>query len=117
MHVAAAEDETQKRTYIVHMDNSSKPAAFDEHFNWYESSLKAVSESANMFYTCNHAIHGFATRSSKKEAELLKRQPGVLSVIVVNMKFLRLEKLRKKPERILVEEKNLYYYLNCFSFA
>ncbi|PON43760.1 hypothetical protein PanWU01x14_271270 [Parasponia andersonii] len=25
--------------------------------------------------------------------------------------------LRKKLERILVEEKNLYYYLNCFSFA
>ncbi|PON31858.1 Peptidase S8, subtilisin-related, partial [Parasponia andersonii] len=63
------------------MDKSSKPAAFDEHFNWYESSLKAVSESANMFYTCNLAIHGFAKRLSEKEAELLKRRPSVLSVI------------------------------------
>ncbi|PON54258.1 Peptidase S8, subtilisin-related, partial [Parasponia andersonii] len=81
LHVAAAEDETQKRTYIVHMDKSSKPAAFDDHFNWYESSLKAVSESANMFYTYNHAIHGFATRLSEKEAELLKRRSGVLSII------------------------------------
>ncbi|PON91083.1 Peptidase S8, subtilisin-related [Trema orientale] len=78
---AATEDETQKRTYIVHMDKSSKPAAFDEHFNWYDSSLKSVSESANMFYTYNHATHGFATRLSEKEAELLKRRQGVLSVI------------------------------------
>ncbi|PON80095.1 hypothetical protein PanWU01x14_005450 [Parasponia andersonii] len=36
---------------------------------------------------------------------------------VENRRILTLERVRKKLERILVEEKNFYYYLNCFSFT
>ena len=63
------------------MDKSNKPPVFDDHFKWYDSSLKSVSHSANMVYTYNHVIHGFSTRLSEKEAESLKKQPGVVSVI------------------------------------
>ncbi|PON38762.1 UDP-glucuronosyl/UDP-glucosyltransferase [Parasponia andersonii] len=40
-----------------------------------------------------------------------------LKVSLGNRRFLRLDRLRKKLERILVKEKNLYYHLNYFSFA
>ncbi|PON91074.1 Peptidase S8, subtilisin-related [Trema orientale] len=63
------------------MDKSNKPAVFNDHLNWYHSSLNSVSDSANMLYTYNHVIHGFATGLSQKEAELLKKQPGVVSAI------------------------------------
>ncbi|PON91085.1 Subtilase [Trema orientale] len=71
----------KKRTYIIHMDESNKPTVFNDHLNWYDSSLKSVSDSANMLYTYTHVIHGFSTRLSPKEAELLKKQPGVVSVV------------------------------------
>ncbi|GMN34966.1 hypothetical protein TIFTF001_005000 [Ficus carica] len=70
-----------KKTYIIHMDKSNKPAVFADHVNWYESSLKSVSESAKMLYTYNNVLHGFSTRITEDEAHLLKNQPGVLSVI------------------------------------
>lgn len=70
-----------KRTYIIHMDKSNKPAVFDDHVNWYDSSLKSVSDSAEMLYTYENVIHGFATRITEEEAHLLNNQPGVVSVI------------------------------------
>lgn len=85
LHVAAdGRQSQQKRTYIIHMDKSNKPATFDDHFNWYDSSLKSVSDSADMLYTYNNVIHGFSTRLTKKEAQFLKQQPGVLSVLQEN---------------------------------
>lgn len=82
LHAAADGRQAQpKRTYIIHMDKSNKPAAFDDHFNWYDSSLKSVSNSAGMVYTYNNVIHGFSTRLTEKEAQSLKQQPGVLSVL------------------------------------
>ena len=70
-----------KKTYIIHMDKSNKPAVFADHVNWYESSLKSVSDSGEMLYTYNNVLHGFSTRITEDEARLLKNQPGVLSVI------------------------------------
>ncbi|EXC04834.1 Subtilisin-like protease [Morus notabilis] len=85
LHVAAdGRQSQQKRTYIIHMDKSNKPATFDNHFNWYDSSLKSVSDSADMLYTYNNVIHGFSTSLTEKEAQFLKQQPGVLSVLQEN---------------------------------
>ena len=82
LHVIADDTKQEaKRTYIIHMDKSTKPASFDDHLNWYDSSLRSVSDSADMLYTYNNAIHGFSARLTKKEAELLEKQPGVLSVL------------------------------------
>ncbi|CDY67452.1 BnaCnng55020D [Brassica napus] len=73
-------DGAQQGTYIVHMAKSQMPSSFDHHSLWYESSLKSISESAEMLYTYNNAIHGFATRLTPEEADSLKTQPGVISV-------------------------------------
>ncbi|KAK1392365.1 subtilisin-like protease SBT1.7 [Heracleum sosnowskyi] len=69
-----------KKTYIVHMDKSSMPLSYDDHLQWYDSSIKAVSKSANMIYTYNNVIHGYSTRLTTAEAELLEGQPGILLV-------------------------------------
>ncbi|CDY18653.1 BnaA09g07420D [Brassica napus] len=70
----------QQATYIVHMAKSQMPSSFDQHSLWYDSSLRSVSESAEMIYTYNNAIHGFATRLTPEEADSLMTQPGVISV-------------------------------------
>ncbi|KAF8410173.1 hypothetical protein HHK36_002695 [Tetracentron sinense] len=71
----------KKKTYIVHMAKSEMPDSFTEHLNWYDSSLKSVSESAEMLYSYNNVIHGFATQLTAEEAESLEAQPGILSVL------------------------------------
>ncbi|CAN7025059.1 unnamed protein product [Brassica oleracea var. botrytis] len=73
-------DGAQQATYIVHMAKSQMPSSFDHHSLWYDSSLRSVSESAEMLYTYNNAIHGFATRLTPEEADSLMTQPGVISV-------------------------------------
>ncbi|GMN34964.1 hypothetical protein TIFTF001_005001 [Ficus carica] len=75
------QQQQQKGTYIIQMDSSNKPAVFEDHVNWYDSSLRSVSDSADMFYTYTNVVHGFSASLSDKEAELLKKQPGVVSVI------------------------------------
>lgn len=69
-----------KKTYIVHMDKSSMPLSYDDHLQWYDSSIKAVSNSANMIYTYNNVIHGYSTRLTTTEAKSLEGQPGILLV-------------------------------------
>ncbi|KAK3032903.1 hypothetical protein RJ639_034951 [Escallonia herrerae] len=71
----------QKKTYIVHMAKSQMPASYDDHTNWYDSSLKSVSDSAEMLYTYNLVAHGFSTRLSAEEARSLESRPGILSVL------------------------------------
>ncbi|XP_030497999.2 subtilisin-like protease SBT1.7 [Cannabis sativa] len=81
--VAAADTQHKqvKKTYIVHMDKSHKPASSDDHLKWYESSLKSVSHSAQMFYTYDKVINGFSTRLTEEEAQQLEKKPGVLSIL------------------------------------
>lgn len=81
----AAEKKTQqhnsKKTYLIHMDKSSMPTMFIDHLHWYDSSLKSVSKSAEILYTYKHITHGFSTILTPQEADLLEKQPGILSVI------------------------------------
>ncbi|CAH1413354.1 unnamed protein product [Lactuca virosa] len=77
-HVSMAE----KKTYIVHMAKHDMPTSFGEdHRQWFDASLKSVSESAEMIYTYEKVIHGFSTRLSVQEAESLENLPGILSVL------------------------------------
>lgn len=69
-----------KKTFIVHMDKSNMPESFDDHLQWYDSSLKSVSQIANKLYTYNNVVHGYSVRLTAEEARLLKEQPGVLMV-------------------------------------
>ncbi|OIW20853.1 hypothetical protein TanjilG_24931 [Lupinus angustifolius] len=63
------------------MDKSTMPSTFNDHLNWYDSSLKSVSASAEMLYTYKNIAHGFSTRLTLQEADTLEKQPGILSVI------------------------------------
>lgn len=71
----------EKKTYIIHMAKSQMPATFDDHTHWYDSSLKSVSESAEMLYVYKNVVHGFSARLTAQEAESLETQPGILSVL------------------------------------
>lgn len=71
-----------KNTYIVHMARHHIPATFgDDHIDWFQSSLKSVSDTAETIYTYQHVIHGFSTRLTVQEAEALENLPGILSVL------------------------------------
>ncbi|PHT30794.1 Subtilisin-like protease SBT1.6 [Capsicum baccatum] len=72
---------SEESTFIIHMAKSEMPDSFDDHTHWYSSSLKSVSESAEMLYVYNNAVHGYAARLTKKEAESIQKQRGILSVM------------------------------------
>ncbi|CAF2143894.1 unnamed protein product [Brassica rapa] len=74
-------DGAQHATYIVHMAQSQMPLGFDLHSLWYDSSLRSVSQSAQLLYTYANAIHGFSTRLTPEEADSLMTLPGVILVL------------------------------------
>ncbi|XP_060187291.1 subtilisin-like protease SBT1.7 [Lycium barbarum] len=71
----------QKSTFIVHMAKSQMPESYEDHTDWYVTSLKSVSDSADMIYLYNNVVHGFSTRLTADEADALEKQPGILSVL------------------------------------
>lgn len=71
----------KKSSFIIHMSKSQMPLSFEDHTHWYDSSLKSVSDSAEMLYVYNNAIHGFSAKLTAEEAESLQNQPGILSVL------------------------------------
>ncbi|XP_058228037.1 subtilisin-like protease SBT1.7 [Rhododendron vialii] len=83
-HVSVASVEkthVPKKTYIVHMAKSQMPASFDDHTHWYDSSLKSVSDSAQILYTYANVLHGFSARLTAEEARSIEDRPGVLTVL------------------------------------
>lgn len=79
--LAQKNDRQEKRTYIVHMDKSHMPESFTDQHEWYYASLKSAVDTAEMLYTYNSIIHGFSTRLTEDEAELLRGQPGILTLL------------------------------------
>ncbi|MCD9560331.1 hypothetical protein HAX54_018948 [Datura stramonium] len=71
----------KKSTFIIHKAKSQMPESFEDHTHWYDSSLKSVSDSTEMFYVYNNAIHDFSARLTVQEAESLQNQPGILWVL------------------------------------
>ncbi|XP_044511928.1 subtilisin-like protease SBT1.7 [Mangifera indica] len=80
---AEAEEKNQKlrKTYVIHVDKSSMPASFDDHFQWYTSTLQSVSDTVDMLYIYDNVIHGFSTSLTAEEAESLENRPGIISVL------------------------------------
>lgn len=79
--IAKKQTQQPKSTYIIHMDKFNMPARFIDHLEWYDSSLKSISDSAEMLYTYKHVAHGFSTRLTTQEADSLSKQQGILSII------------------------------------
>lgn len=77
---APAADKKQKKTYIVHMSKSDMPPTFAQHQHWYDSSLKSVSDSAEIIYSYDTIIHGFSARLTEEEAAALEAKHGILSI-------------------------------------
>lgn len=73
-------NKSHRKTFIVHMDKSNMPDSYDDHLQWYDSSLKSVSQSANMLYTYNNVVHGYSVQLTVEEARLLKEHPGIMLV-------------------------------------
>ncbi|XP_058069954.1 subtilisin-like protease SBT1.7 [Magnolia sinica] len=78
---STVDNSPQKKTYIIHMSKSHMPESYTHHQVWYESSLKSVSDSAEFMYVYDTIAHGFSTRLSETEAEVLASQPGILAVL------------------------------------
>lgn len=78
--LAKAENE-ERKTYIVHMAKSQMPPSFTDHTHWYDSSLRSVSNSAEMLYTYSNVVHGYSATLTENEAESLEARPGILSVL------------------------------------
>ncbi|PKI42616.1 hypothetical protein CRG98_036998 [Punica granatum] len=70
----------KKQTYIIHMDKSQMPTDFTDHMEWYGSSLRLVSDAADVLYSYDTVLHGFSTRLSPEESRSLEQLPGILSV-------------------------------------
>ncbi|KAK9109226.1 hypothetical protein Sjap_017286 [Stephania japonica] len=70
----------ERKSYIVHMDKSAKPAAFSNHHNWFTSTLSSLSSTdgieATHLYTYNHVLHGFSAVLSKYQLEQIQSMPG-----------------------------------------
>ncbi|KAI3767492.1 hypothetical protein L2E82_17641 [Cichorium intybus] len=77
---AVAEPNVHRKTYIVHMDKSVMPPEFSDHRNWYTASMEAVTESPEIMYTYDKVMHGFSTRLTVEQAEVLEKKHGILSV-------------------------------------
>ncbi|KAK3011712.1 hypothetical protein RJ639_047872 [Escallonia herrerae] len=107
-----AQEQHQQKTYTVHMDKSFMPTSFDDHFQWYESSLKSVSSSADMLYTYDNVIHGFSTRLMAEEAELLE---GFLCAL--NYSSRRIKALTKRNFKCKSGKRYRVEDLNYPSFA
>ncbi|KAD4888609.1 hypothetical protein E3N88_20682 [Mikania micrantha] len=76
----AADSINHKKTYIVHMDKSVMPSPFSDHVHWYHTTMRSVSKTTDMMYAYNKVMHGFTTRLTIDEVELLKQQNGIVSV-------------------------------------
>ncbi|KOM44972.1 hypothetical protein LR48_Vigan06g027800 [Vigna angularis] len=74
-------NDNEKSTYIVHVAKSEMPTILNHYSIWYRSILKSISDSAEILYHYDNAIHGFSTRLTPEEARLLKSEIGILKVL------------------------------------
>ncbi|KAI6671723.1 hypothetical protein NL676_006608 [Syzygium grande] len=73
-----------QQTFIIHASSSHKPSLFSTHHHWYSSLLHSLPPSdppSQILYTYGAAAAGFSARLTARQAEALRRAPGVLSVV------------------------------------
>ncbi|EEF27917.1 Cucumisin precursor, putative [Ricinus communis] len=74
------------KTFIVHISKPHKPTLFTSHHDWYASIINSLPPAsphhpAKILYTYNHAVNGFSAHLTSYQASILRRVPGVISVI------------------------------------
>ncbi|KAK7367177.1 hypothetical protein VNO80_09186 [Phaseolus coccineus] len=75
----------QKSTYIVHVAKSEMPTIFNHYEILYKSILTSVSNSQEMLYTYERAIHGFSARLTDEEVQLLRSRSDILQLMPEQM--------------------------------
>ncbi|KAG9157213.1 hypothetical protein Leryth_004885 [Lithospermum erythrorhizon] len=116
--------ENSPQTFIVRIDHDLKPSCFIDVEHWYSWTLQSLN--SNSLYKTNSGkrfqdflhiyktvFHGFSSRLTPQEAQLLKNRPGVLAVLPDQLRqiqttrspeFLGLASTNLgKPSRILKE--------------
>ncbi|XP_050234401.2 subtilisin-like protease SBT1.4 [Mercurialis annua] len=75
----------QPKTFIIHTSKSHKPVLFNSHHDWYHSIINSLPSpphhQAKILYTYNHAANGFSAHLTPSQASILRRIPGIISVI------------------------------------
>ncbi|KAF2323631.1 hypothetical protein GH714_036386 [Hevea brasiliensis] len=72
------------QTFIVHVSKSHKPTLFWSHHDWYASIILSLPPSPHptkIIYAYGRTISGFSAHLIPAQAAILRRVPGVLSVI------------------------------------
>ncbi|KAJ9179418.1 hypothetical protein P3X46_011207 [Hevea brasiliensis] len=72
------------QTFIVHVSKSHKPTLFCSHHDWYASIILSLPPSPHptkIIYAYGRTISGFSAHLIPAQAAILRRVPGVLSVI------------------------------------
>lgn len=70
----------QSSSFIIHVSKSSKPHIYTSHDHWYSSILHSHPNSKHL-YTYNHAVFGFSATLTQNQANIIRRIPGILSVL------------------------------------
>lgn len=77
------------QTYVVHVSKSHMPSVFENHEQWYASTVKSLQgveekeeeeEEEKILYSYDQVFHGFATKLSRAQAEALESVDGILGV-------------------------------------
>ncbi|PON94210.1 Subtilase [Trema orientale] len=76
--------------YIIHMDLSAMPKAFNDHHSWYSATLlssfsenvsQTTSINSKLIYSYTHVIKGFSATLTAEELRAIKTSPGYVSSI------------------------------------
>ncbi|XP_068639903.1 subtilisin-like protease SBT1.6 [Aristolochia californica] len=75
-----------EKTYIVRIDEHSKPSVFPTHYNWYATSF--VSSPVQILHVYDTVFHGFSARLSSVDADSLRDHPSILAVFEDRRRYL-----------------------------
>ncbi|CAH9085384.1 unnamed protein product [Cuscuta epithymum] len=83
----ALSSQTQRSTYIVHMDKSLMPTAFPTHHHWYSAAVDSTAtpsdgkplSSPKLLYSYDSVLHGFSASLSEDELNALKKSSGFVA--------------------------------------
>ncbi|KAL2933002.1 Subtilisin-like protease SBT1.5 [Bienertia sinuspersici] len=81
IHSFPTTSKLEHRTFIIRVNQHAKPTIFPTHHHWYQSTLNSISSTTKILHTYNTVFNGFSAHLTDSEANLLSKQPHILSLI------------------------------------